>query len=202
LRDPNKRVILDSIPEPFIGDPASARVALLGLNPGHSKKDRKAHNDPCFRKAMFHNLRHEEQDYRFYPLNPAFAWTGAGKWWLSRTRELREAVGGEPSTFAKRLLVIEWFPYHTVTAPDRAKRICGMAGRICESQTYTFQLAKALLDRNLPIVMMRAKDDWVKVDHRFEEAPSLNSRQNAYLTRKNMNPDVFERVVSALKVDA
>ena len=178
-RDPKKRVILDSIPEPFIGNPDSAKVVLLGLNPGHSENDRKAHDNPDFRKAMFHNLRREKQDYPFYPLNPKFGWTGAGKWWLKRTSELREAVGGDPSTLAERLLVIEWFPYHSERSGLSTKRVC-------ESQEYSFQLAKKMLEEKL-VIGMRSKPNWVKVDKRFGQVPFLNSPQNTYITKGNMD---------------
>ena len=33
------KIAVRSIPEPFIGDPKSAKVVLLGLNPGHSEDD-------------------------------------------------------------------------------------------------------------------------------------------------------------------
>lgn len=62
----DERVIVESIPEPFIGNPQSAKVVLLSLNPGHSEDDAKAHSDAAFRDAMMRNLRHEAQDCPFY----------------------------------------------------------------------------------------------------------------------------------------
>lgn len=88
-------IITTSIPEPFIGNPKSARLVLLGLNPGHDPSDESFHKNPDFRSAMFKNLRHEIQQFPFYPLNPApiFRTSGAGGWWHKRTQELREATG-------------------------------------------------------------------------------------------------------------
>ena len=125
VRDEKKKVIERSIPEPFIGNLESARVVLLGLNPGHSDDDAKNHSDPEFQKAMFQNLRHELQEYPFYPLNPAskFKESGAGRWWRARTRELREKSGLDDRTLAERLMVIEWFPYHS-TKFKLPKHIC------------------------------------------------------------------------------
>jgi len=37
--DPRAKVIPDVIPEPFIGNPNSAQVVFLGLNPGYSISD-------------------------------------------------------------------------------------------------------------------------------------------------------------------
>jgi hypothetical protein len=90
--DPRARVILDVIPEPFIGNPNSAQVVLLGLNPGYSASDPAWHAREDFRKSLFLNLGHKLQDYPFYPLNPAFAESGAGRWWRKRTSQLRETL--------------------------------------------------------------------------------------------------------------
>jgi hypothetical protein len=75
LHKKDKKIIVESIPEPFIGNPKSAKVVLLSLNPGHSEEDAKAYSDGDFRKAMMRNLRHELQDCPFYGLNPKFAGT-------------------------------------------------------------------------------------------------------------------------------
>jgi len=68
VHDDDKRVILESIPEPFIGNPTTAKVVLLSLNPGHSQNDEKAHSNLDFRQAMMRNLRHEAQECPFYGL--------------------------------------------------------------------------------------------------------------------------------------
>lgn len=138
---------------------------------------------------MFHNLRHESQEYPFYPLNPAFSWTGAGQWWGLRTRELREA-GLNPVTVAKNLLVIEWFPYHSKKAAFPKKQVC-------ESQEYSFQLAKDMLETKL-VVLMRSKNYWVKVDPRFGELPSLKNPQCGHISKGNTEGDLFDRIVNAL----
>jgi hypothetical protein len=184
-------VNVESVPEPFIGDLRSARLVLLNLNPGDSDDDRKAHCDDAFKGAMLHNLRCELQEYPFYSLNPSFSWTGAGKWWRPRTLELQLAAGLDVATFAKRLFVIEWFPYHSRKSALRPKLLC-------ESQKYSFQLAKEMLDKKL-VVRMRAKKHWVGVDQRFGEVPSLKNPQCGYVSRGNTEGDLFERMVEALK---
>src|SRR5579872_6718956 len=73
------KIKVGSIPEPFIGNPETATVILLNLNPGDSPDDPKAHVDPGFRDAIIRNLRHEPQEYLFYPLNPKFVWTPCAK---------------------------------------------------------------------------------------------------------------------------
>src|ERR1035437_6221366 len=131
---------------------------------------------------MFRNLHHESQDYPFYPLNPAFKETGAGMWWRKRTRQLREASGLDDQTFAKRLMVIEWFPYHSVRF--------ALPKHLCKSQGYSFFLAKQMLEKGLLMVRMRARQRWVAVDRRLE-SPSLRNLQCGYITRGNTDGTLF-----------
>jgi hypothetical protein len=63
LHNSDEKIIVESLPEPFIGNPQSAKVVLLNLNPGHSEDDAKAHSDAGLQGAMIRNLRHEPQDY-------------------------------------------------------------------------------------------------------------------------------------------
>lgn len=185
-----KKINVESVPEPFIGNPKSATVVLLSLNPGDADADWESHHDGEFRKAMFNNLHQKSQEYPFYPLNPAFAWTGAGKWWRPRTHELQLESGLDYATLAKKLLVIEWFPYHS------KKSGLGKTP-ICESQKYSFQLAKEMLDTRL-VVLMRARKQWLKVDQRSGRN-SLRNPQCGYITRGNTEGDLFDRIVRALR---
>src|SRR5262249_22261923 len=128
------KIAVESLPEPFIGNPQAAKVVLLSLNPGHSEEDERTHADPNFRQAIKRNLSHEPQDCPFYGLNPQFAWTGCGRWWRTHTRWLHDA-GLSWEAIAEGLLVIEWFPYHSIRSALSAKAIC-------PSQQYSFQLAE------------------------------------------------------------
>jgi hypothetical protein len=151
-----KKINVGSIPEPFIGNPETASVILLNLNPGDSPDDPKAHADPGFRDAIIHNLRHGPQEFLFYSLNPQFAWTPCGKWWTKNLHELWDKGGLDRARVAERLCVIEWFPYHSAKA--------GLPNKpICPSQKYSFDLAKKALDRKKLVVGMRAKKMWANV---------------------------------------
>jgi len=189
-KNPNKRVVIESIPEPFIGDPRSAKLVLLSLNPGHSDEDAKAHADPEFRKALCRNLRHESQKYPFYPLNPDFATTPCGRWWFKHTRELFE--GCDRACVARGLLVIEWLPYHSKKSGLTAGKL------VCESQKYSFQLARQLCDKSVLMVLLRSKKHWADVDERFAKLPLPKSPQSPFITRNNFGEDLFERMRKAL----
>ena len=192
LHNPEARVMLASIPEPFIGNPASARVVLLGLNPGHSLENEKEHRGAELQKAMFHNLHHEPQEYPFYPLNPAFKATGVAEWWRPILRKLHEEPGLDARTIARGLLVIEWFPYHSKKSALPAKLVC-------ESQRYCFQLARDMLEKHGAVgVGMRSMDHWVSADRWFGKVPFLKNRQRPWISRDNMDGGLFDRIVQAL----
>jgi len=190
-RTEKTKINTNSIPEPFIGNADSAKLVLLNLNPGDSEADREAHGNPDFRAAMIRNLRGEPQRYPFYALNPEFRWTGCAKWWAPRTRELQHAAGLDNATFAERLLVVEWFPYHS-------KKAGLPPSPVCESQTYSFYLAKQMLDKRKLIVRMRAEKHWSTADPVFQGVRSLRNPQCGYISRGNTDGGLFEQMVEAL----
>jgi hypothetical protein len=190
LHNNDEKIIVESIPEPFIGNPQSAKVVLLSLNPGHSEDDAKAHSDADFRGAMMRNLRHEPQDCPFYALNPKFAWTACGIWWRAHTHKLH-AAGLSWEAISAGLLVIEWFPYHS-------KRSSLPIKPVCPSQQYSFQLASEMLESKI-VVGMRSKKHWLNVVPAVQNAPFLKNPQNPHISVGNMDQDLFDRIVEALR---
>jgi len=193
---PEHRLMLDAIPEPFIGDPKTAKVVLLNLNPGYDAKVPWDHSRPEIKEAIFRNLRHEHQDYPFYAFNPAFEGTGVANYWREYTRTLQAEAGLNDLEFAKRLLVIEWFPYSSIKSGLPPKPVCG-------SQTYSFQLAKQMLTKQgVQVVGTRSPERWLQAGSELSRVPFLNNWQRAWVTRGNMDARVFDRVVWTLTKDA
>ena len=190
------RICLESIPEPFIGNPRTARIVFLGLNPGHSEKDIEEHRGEAFRNAILRNLRHETQEYPFYPLNPKFRKTGAGQWWTARLRYLKEACRLEECELSQRVMAIEWFPYHSEKS--------GLPGKqICASQDYSRFLAKQMLQReDVQVLGMRARKRWLPWGSEFNDVPFVNSVQNPAITRNNVGESLFERILKLLQQGA
>lgn len=186
----DQRVVPESIPEPFIGNPHSAKVVLLNLNPGHSENDAKAHADQDFREAMMHNLRHGGQECPFYALNPKFAWTPCGIWWRAHTSKLHKA-GLSWEAISAGLLVIEWFPYHS-------KKSGLPLTPVCPSQEYSFQLVKKMLESKI-VVGMRSKRHWTNAIPAVQDFPFLKNPQNPQISPGNMVAELFERIVEALR---
>jgi hypothetical protein len=182
---------LNTLPEPFIGNPTSAKVLLLNLNPGASPDDKKAHADPAFRQALLCNLREGAQEYPFYPLDPALSWTACARWWTSHLRLLLEHPDLHRSAIAQRLCVIEWFPYHSRKSgiPDNTS---------IPSQEYCFTIAKEAIEKKL-IIGMRARNRWAKVDPRLALVPYLRNPQSPYISPANAGETLFREIVDALR---
>jgi hypothetical protein len=144
---------------------------------------------------FFANLRHEEQPFPFYAFSPAFKETGVSAYWHQYTRELQAESQLDNQTFSKRLLVIEWFPYHSVKA--------GLQPRVlCKSQLYSFELAKQMLDRRgVQVVGTRSKNFWVQADREFNYVEFLKNPQRPWITRGNMDQSLFDRMLDALRAD-
>jgi hypothetical protein len=183
-----------SIPEPFIGNPTTARVVFLGKNPGHregAEEEYKQNRELV--EAMFLNLRHGLLDFPFYPLKPNFAETGAGKWWALRTRELQRAMGGNLKKLAERIMVIEWFPYHSIrfAAPKEE----------CASRAYSYELLRKMLDRGALVIGMRARKLWTgrRIDDRLASVQFLRNPQCSYLSPGNTEPGVFDQIVARIQ---
>jgi hypothetical protein len=199
-RDPITAVATESVPEPFIGNPESARLVLLGLNPGHSEDDVRNHRDPHFRAAMFLNLKHELRDYPFYPLNPAFSHTGAGQWWNKILKSLKRESRLDDVTLSRMLMVIEWFPYHSEKSGLPTQRICA-------SQEYSLFLAERALNRmlnkDLVIVLgMRSRSHWLSSDPAFHNVSFLRNKQRPFISRGNMDEGLFDSILKLICQEA
>ncbi len=188
-RQPSQKVDASLIPEPFIGNPRRAKLVLLNLNPSLDEGDAEAHDRRDFKDAMIRNLRHESQEYAFYPLNPQFEQTPCAGWWLKKTRRLVEECGRE--IVAKGLLVIEWFPYHSKNSGLPKKFVC-------ESQRYSCQLAKEMLGRGERMVLLRSKDHWAVCDESLSKLPIARSVQNPAITPANFGNGLFKQMCEAL----
>jgi hypothetical protein len=188
---PERRINEGSIPEPFIGNPEIATVILLNLNPGDSPQDQAAHRDPAFSTALIRNLRHETQDYPFYPLNPEFAWTPRANWWNRCLHALFDQGGLDRRVVAQRLCVIEWFPYHS--------RKASLPSRPIHSQSYSFEIAKRALGARKLVVGMRARKQWVDVHKDFAGVPYLRNPQCCHISPGNTDDDLFTRIAEALR---
>jgi hypothetical protein len=98
---------LDQVPGPFIGNPLTAAVVLLSLNPGFDPTV--ANPDPAVVEAWL-NASRLPDNATFFPIDVSHAAAGGHSWWREHLSVLIEAVGDEDTVIAG-LACIEWFPY-------------------------------------------------------------------------------------------
>jgi hypothetical protein len=182
------RYHLEILPEPFLGRP-DANVVLLSLNPGYSPEEERFHHlDSYFRNAALTNLRHRQQRYPFYFLDPAQESPGH-RWWRLRLGALIARYGAE--VVASQVLCLEYFPYHSARFDTSTPRI--------PSQEYNFELLRRALDRGATVVAMRALRNWQKaVPELADRTFSLNSAQAVYVSPRNC-PEGFLAVCDRLE---
>lgn len=192
---PEHRLMVNVIPEPFIGNPDTAKVVLLNLNPGYDEMVERCHSRPEIKEAIFQNLRHESRAYPFYAFNPVFAETGVASYWRQYTAALQREAGLNDRELSQRLLVIEWFPYASTRGGLPVKPVCA-------SQSYSFELARELLARGVEMIGTRSRERWLKAGSEFTRVPFLKNNQRPWITRRNMDGGAFDRLVTALTEDA
>ncbi len=179
---------IDSIPDHFIGDVFNAKVIALLLNPGHADSDLVWQANFAFRECMFKNLLHKEMTYPFYPLDPRFKDSGAGRWWFSKLSPILKNVALEK--VSKKFAAVEWFPYHSVSF--KASKV------IFPSQTYGFTLVQKAIDSGKIIVVMRSLKLW-RTSVVFKENPIvIRNPRNPVLSSKNLGEEAFNKIISCL----
>ena len=120
-----KKLHLNRIPVPYVGDVSKASIFILTLNPGHELADYYFEfEDDAYRQALVNNLKQENLDpkFPFFYLNPRFSTTGGYSYWFPKFKEVitRLMVKCEitfdeaHSKLAKKIAVIQIVPYTSV----------------------------------------------------------------------------------------
>lgn len=186
---PEHRVDLDALPEPFIGS-WDARFVLLSLNPGSDPDDRELHSRPHVDALLRRNLRGEATS--FYYFDETLRDSPGGRWWRKRLAPVVKAIG-ERATGG--LLVVEYFPYHSARFHRSTPHV--------PSQAFSVALVRAAMARNAWIVCMRARKAWSAAIPELEtyaRCGSLRNPQNVTISPRNF--DRFALATSALVHDA
>ncbi len=189
---PQQTLDLGLFPFPLLGNP-NASVVMLNLNPGIDPQDRSEQERPAFRAAYRNNLRHADQPYPFFLLDPAHGSHPGHRYWSLHLRQLIEHAGIE--ALSRELLVLEWVPYASQH---------GTAGSLeLASQEYTTELLRAALSRGAAILGLRSLDQWLYRMPELARYPRFHrlkprSRRN-WVTRRNLETERgFEDLVRSL----
>lgn len=186
----------DAFPEPFGGSIDTAKVVCLLLNPGFEEGDVTTNFDnPYWVYEIRANLEHNTKSPFLY-LSPKVQETGGYKWWTARIKPL-EIAGVTRDELARGIMMIEFFPYHSVSYRYNKQHV--------PSQQYQFYLVSEAIRLGKTIIIMRAKNYWLKAVPELASYPflELNSPQNVTISRKNIDnkngSGTFDKLVSNLR---
>ncbi|MEL6894027.1 MAG: hypothetical protein AAFP84_20730 [Actinomycetota bacterium] len=185
------------LPEPWVGDPRTATVIVLQLNPGYDAAgDDPFHANPVFQRAIIDCLRHQPMEWPFYLLDPRFDDCGGSLWTRKKSRWGIAEVGVD--VYAQRFASMEWFPYHSRS---------GSAFPEVPSQAYNTHLLKAAIARGAVIISGRRIHEWEQAVPElvgYERRLGTASAQQAALSPGNLTingektPKAFEMYLAAL----
>ena len=184
-------VHLEVPPSPFTGS-LSAPVVLLGLNPGFGPHHITEFANSEYRRAVLANIRQEPLPHPFMELDPRFEGSTAGhRWWARKAGALIRAAGLEAVT--ANLLVIEWFPYHSVKFKEMSSTL--------PSQQFGFQVVQEAIKRNALVVAMRSWRRWESTLPEltgYSNYFQLKNPQNPTLSPGNCPPGGFNRLLDRI----
>ncbi len=168
----DSRFQLGLLPVPFIGDLKKADIFICLVNPGFdSGPDFYAESTRSdFRNVLRRNLKLQvdSDEYPFYPLDPKWYWTGAGRWWHRLLREIiRELMNTRGCSYqsasrilSKRIAALEFVPYHSTDSGY----IPPLRHMLKSSQLVTSYLHERIIPRaernEALVVITRGRKKW------------------------------------------
>lgn len=173
-------------PVPYLGNP-DAPVLWLLANPGLSETDIYFAD---FHSQAGHASRTHE-DKTLYPLLKCVKEDPARQWLESRLKEPIQELGRE--CVADNLFLVEYHPYHSVSYSQLPVTL--------PTQHYTFGLVRRAIQRKALIILSRPELAWqVAVPElRDADVARLSSSRSAHLSRKNLGPDNFDRIITLMR---
>ena len=186
-------------PVPFIGDPRTADLIVLAKNPGYAGTEAAELDQfPTLTRLNLDALTFASRPPFFY-MASSLKGSAGHTWWSGKLRDLFAACKargvGEDAALA-RIACVEWFPYHS-------KRFRPLK-TILPTQHYSFGLVRQAVERGATFVFLFGDgNERLWRDHvptLPQECIRLNSSQQTTLSRNNMAPGDFERIVAAVTV--
>jgi hypothetical protein len=175
------RLRLGLLPTPFLGNPGTARVLVLQLNPGFEDSDTRLNRRHDFVVAARANLRHKRTKYPTFTLDPRWKSSAGGRWLRQRLCKLLAAVDDDPESaelkVAHRLMIVDFHGYH-------ARRYQQIPVTL-PSQNYSFELVRRAIAYGHPVVLARGERQWkvaVPELESYEWAFTMSNPRSTYVT--------------------
>lgn len=186
----DKRLDLDLIPQPFLGN-RDAPLLILGANPNV----RGGHAGGPVAAAIRANLSPDPNGHSLIGLLPEFADTPNAEWWRQGCLPEVLGLGPAPQELADRILSIELHGYHS-----KAWR---RPSTPFPSQRYGFWLVEQAMARGAVIVVLACRGHWETAvpglsTYRHFVAKQ-NRRSRSYrISQGNLGHEGFREVLRAL----
>ncbi|SDX05942.1 hypothetical protein SAMN05444410_108170 [Hydrobacter penzbergensis] len=187
------KIYTDLPPEPYIGNPLTADIFLLALNPGYDGKEQGyLQNNPALYQALLNNLVHQNTNYPLFFLEERFSDSPGAKWWRKILKPLLEETNNNHLLLSQKICELQYFPYHSKSYKS--------VGKVLDSQQYTFDLLRKAIQNNKMIIVLRSEKLWLEeVPELKEKYFKLNSYQNVVISRNNLGDDEFVKLIKEIR---
>ena len=215
------RIITNTPPEPWRGNPLKANLILLSLNPGYDQNINES-----LAKLLQSNetVRKELVDFRrktlkldavsFMPekdnKEPISCFEAedmlSGWYWTKKFKELREASGiKEESDFYKRIALVEFHGYSSMNYHEWY----GNQPTHLKSQDFNKLLIRHIIEtrKDVCFLVLRSWEIWKKLLDDYEKDLVENNKKLffinknprcQYITEKNLTTEVWKKVLEAV----
>jgi hypothetical protein len=182
----------DLPPEPYIGNPITAEIFLLALNPGYAGSEQEyLIKNPALYQALLNNLVHQNIDYPLFFLEDRFNDSPGANWWARILKPVLNLVDNNKLLLSHKICELQYFPYHSKGYKH--------SNEILSSQKYTFELLKRAIKNGKTIIVMRSEKLWIDAIPELRGNYSkLNSSQNVILSENNLGKIDFEKLIASI----
>jgi len=205
--EPDSRLHIGLLPQPFCGAIDSAKVVILTLNPGLNPIDyfaeRRVPEFVGFREAVF--ATYKQRFLGRYPLmflDPQFSWHSGFKYWHDKLSKLINQFALEQEIhrtkalefFAQSVAVLELLPYHSANTPADFVQKLNSAKLAC-SYAHDVLLKKAKAKEVL-LVVVRKNSLWKmpKVDGKVVVYEKSEPRASHLSLNSAGGPEILKKL--------
>jgi len=185
-------------PLPFIGNPLTARVVLLGKNASFKPKDEEEADRIPALVDENHKAFTFESDFPFFYLDPRFEGTTGYQWWWEALKDVIADClkrGTDSETVLSRIACVQYHPYRSEESFVPKEPF--------PTQKYTFHLAReATRDPDRLFILLGGAVNERVWREAVPELPDnclrLRSAQSVSITARNTKEEDWERLIHRL----
>ncbi len=188
---PNHKLQTQYFPEPYIGNPLTAKIILLNLNPGIDDDNSIHQKSPIYLTNAIKNLAHASLQYPFIFLDNALKNLPGGVWWNKKLKHLINDTSA--LKVANGIACIEYHGYPS----KNYKHIVGLP-----SVDYSKYLVEQAIKRGALIIIMRGVKEWHSLVLNlinYKNMDIVRSVQNPCITEKNLqNTSTYSKIIKSI----